>query len=79
MGSPLTYHNLKRKFNSYGITVEKISGTHIWLTGKIDGIECNYTLNTKHKRIDPVLVKKARRAFHLTKEFGVDDDEFNAR
>jgi hypothetical protein len=80
MGSPMPFHDFKRKFEAFGVRVEKRPRTsHIRMRKVIGGETFIYVAVVHKNKVADVYVKKARKRFQLTPRFGVTDREFNAK
>jgi hypothetical protein len=80
---PLKYRALRKILSSFGITENKRrgKGSHRMFQGIVDGRLVHYPTKCHNEGDDkPIAVIEAiRRAFHLTEDHGVSDDEFYSR
>ena len=76
MASPIPYHDFKRKFNHYGVSLEKGKGSHIKMSQIIDGTKVMYPVAVHGNKVEYLYVEKARKRFRLTPKWGVTNDDF---
>ena len=77
MGSPLAFHDFKRKFDHFGVNVHNPrKSSHIKMSKVIDGKKFMYLAVLKNNRVDYLYVQKARKRFRLTAKWGVTDEHF---
>jgi hypothetical protein len=77
---PLAYRVLIRILRRYGVAEDKRrgKGSHRLLVGYVEGHKRSYPIKChKESEVKPIpVVQAVRRAFNLTAEHGVSDDEF---
>jgi len=77
MGRPLKLKAFVRILKRFGIAMKQgKKSTHRILTKTIDGEKRIYTIAIKKGEILPVYVDGVRKAFDLTPEHGVSDEDF---
>jgi hypothetical protein len=80
MKKPLKYRDLRRRLKEFGVVENKVRGrgSERMFLGIVGGRKVSYPTKCHHEGDEkPVPVIEAiRRAFHLTEEHGVSDDDF---
>jgi hypothetical protein len=80
MKKPLKYRDLRKRLKKRGIRENKVrgKGSERMFVGFVEGRRVTYPAKCHNEGDEkPVPVIEAiRRAFHLTKEYGVTDDDF---
>ena len=70
MASPVDFKVFRRKFKRFGIAMER--GKKHWrLEGRVDGVRVVYPFAVRKNKVEACYVKAARKAFHLTEDYGI--------
>jgi hypothetical protein len=80
MPDGLSWHDFKRKFEKFGVTLtpQKKKPTHIKMTKKVAEGTIIYIAVRHDNKVEQCYVSKARKKFRLTPLHNVTDEDFDA-